>query len=295
MLELEEKSPKADPIFAPEETTFKSDPLSVVDELEPQAGPEEAQGDQDDTQQPSAPVQKGVDSVMGTAPDDTDNSLFVYHGEAIKSFRSVLKRYTLVGITNLFGDADWSYRKRVMKHFPPIPGATINSSWGDDPNANFVQHTPMAYLAAAFGAARGGVRWKTNVLTTSDLVANIYLASQIEPELSTPLGYSEVPLFGAEIPEVYGSLLPPTFAGATYTPAYVNPVLEVEVPYQTQARFWTPRFVSNSPNNTDKLFSVSALCRSLGSGRSLMHHCAAAEDFSLHFYLSPPVYFELDE
>lgn len=90
--------------------------------------------------------------------------------------------------------------------------------------------------------------------------------------------------------ELYGPLLTSTYAGTAMTPNRQNPVLEVEIPYQTQGRFLNPRVVNSTVKANDKAFSLGGYMCSYEEGTALYVQCAAAEDFSLHFFIGAPVF-----
>lgn len=252
------------------------------------------QGDEENTTQPSAPVQTMVKRVLGNELDDSDASLLVYHGESIPSYRSVLKRYAYTGILSLGATNAYRMVQDFIKHMPPLPGVT-SGAWWHSLTVNYVKMTPLAYISSAFKAQRGGVRWKAAYLSTNDLSSgrDAYVFARLNPDTDAVVGVQTatlIDLSGSVVPaEQYGTFLPPTYAGYDITPVKQNPTVEVEVPYQTQRRFWQPRWIANNTSTGDRVFSLGAICNAGTGGAGLYTFSAAGEDFSLHFFIGAPV------
>lgn len=262
--------------------------------LEPQSGIEPVQTDKDDTAEPSAPVQKQVLVSMGNDPLDTDESLSVYHGESIDSFRSILKRYCYTGFLTLGRLGNTQNTEQTIKHLPPNPGYTTQPTWSVD-SSNYVKNTPVAYLSSAFAACRGGMRWKAAYFNVSaNDKAHIYM--RVEPDTNAVIGYFAQLLDFTTVvvsPAIYGTFIKSTFAGSVWSPKELNPVVEGEIPYQTQGRFVNPRDISRTIKSNDKPFTVGAIHLAGSTGAGMLMHNAAAEDFSLHFYVGPPVFVDV--
>lgn len=268
--------------------------------FDPQSGMEveAVQTDKDDTAEPSAPVQSQVLSTFGTTLDDSDMAMSVYHGESITSFRSLLKRYAYTGFLAIGKQTNSYYVKQYLKHTPPFPGITTECTWGNALAGNFCRFTPVAYLSSAFAAQRGGMRWKATFYANNWNNNTALIGAQVEPASTVTVGVKDsflMNLGSATVDmEEYGATVSATIAGSALTPAQMNPVVEIEIPYQTLARFSQPRRVDKTLFTTDKAFSVTALSRPAATGGCFVMHNAAAEDYSLHFFVGAPIFVDID-
>jgi hypothetical protein len=273
-------------------------PYLPFEDYVPQSGVEAVQADEDTTEQPSAPVQDTILETLGNELDDSDMSTLVYHGESITSFRSVLKRYAYTGIISMGSVATYRRVEQYLKHMPPCPGTTANAVWGNQ-TVNFCKMTPLAYVSSAFKAQRGGVRWKANLLRASGslttgtavtfarLVPNTDLVSVANGLVAEVIVFNGT---GATSPEFYGTTWSPTWSGYYQTPTENAPNCEIEIPYQTQRRFWEPKDMTSAVQESDRPWAVGAIGSSGTGGNGAMMFCAGGEDFSLHYYTGPPVF-----
>jgi len=264
-----------------------------------QSGMEEpaVQMDKDNTEQPSIPVQSTIMTTFAEAPSCTDHSLDVYFGESITSFRQCLKRYQLVGALPASSFID-SIRRQVyaFRHYPPLPNQPTNASWdnllGTPLGKNMNKMNLMTYLYPAFAAGRGGTRWRIyKFAPTSNHKSVICLSNYPRTGNAGPLVDETVDLTDAQKSyQNYDKVMFNGWQGITATTSENNPVLYADIPYQTNRRFFHTRDTSRLLRAEDKPIVFQHVGFSSSQGRELLLcYISAAEDFSLHMYMGPPI------
>jgi hypothetical protein len=252
----------------------------------------------DATNLPSAPEQTDVHH-LGPGVQDTDNTNKVFTGESIVSFRAMLKRYTLWrreagSYSSVTG---YKHVTRTMCNFPfykgAVPGA-IDPAVGE--NYNFCNTLLLHWVVLAHAGWRGSIRYKVldknltdrgegdvfyvertsyqaNAVTTDSAIASD--KRSVHAAAIMPADY---PIMGAK--------------GMTYSANVVNPTLEFEVPWYSEARF-EPGKIHNytttalgSPIATENFVMVNS-----GYMTSVTHQdffVATGEDFQCYFWTGLP-------
>jgi hypothetical protein len=267
-----------------------------------------------DTMEPSKPEQTMSDP-LGTPPLDDSNLNDVFFGEAITSFRPLLKRFAL-----------WTSQARVNTdpvvvsgRFPSMPYLRGAVPGAVDTTATLTQYNYcntllMHWVSYAFNGRRGSVRWKfiprgpteygdvLHVQRTPFVPgANAYsfpayqtigaytekLARLLSVQAYEPTGIN-VPQSGSPFP---GSL------GQAITLNSVNGVLEFEVPYYSNNRFTPGRDTGLTQTMTfDAAFDYRLFLHGSGADKAntvIDIHCAVGEDFQCYFFTGlPRMYFE---
>lgn len=267
--------------------------------LEPQSGVEQ-QGDTEQTEEPSRPELWMTETRKGNKLDITDYGTMVYHGESITSFRNCLKRYCNVGFVPLsIGTTGVDFHNFYHNLYPPLPGPIgSNASWTIDGTraVNYCKQTLYSYLAPAYIAERGGMRWK---FSNTNLNVNLvridgYMYAIGGPKTGVLSG--EFNVSSASITDTNANnsqLIANTWCGAEGTVINFNNTVEAEVPYQTPRRFQDARNISNVNTTSDRFVHLHLITRGNPSATetrpTVIAAVAAAEDYSLHMYIAPPV------
>lgn len=262
-----------------------------------------APGDVESTEEPSKPIQDNVEVSMATKPPTTDFYSQVFHGEAITSFRTLLKRYNFCFMAVILGNEyaantyRWLITSRVFPYYVGYaPGAIYDVSVPTPGTKyNYGEMTLLNYLTPAFTGRRGGIRWKavytnpsnfpTDSLVRVDRVENgvRWGDEKVPIDKDSSSGY----LRGNQVSHLSG------FTGLAATHTSVNPVLEWESPYQRRTRFVAAKQANMTSYDEEgdgfQISSVSATA--VGSSTHYDFFCAAAEDFNLHFFTGAPVMF----
>jgi hypothetical protein len=219
--------------------------------------------------------------------DPPDNSMSVFFGESIVSFRPLLKRYELYRSDLGTSSTDNLRVKEYIRLFP--------LARGDDPDGvhtnqygstNFTRMTLMSYLSLAFVGYRGAIRHKIalngelpncTMSLTNNNGHRVNSISRATLQLTTG--------DEAEFGELFTNdecFLP----GSAITHTTINPTLEVEFPYYDSARFTPVRNLhTNAENAQAGILSYVQPANSTFFYRD--DFLAAGEDFNLFFYLAP--------
>jgi hypothetical protein len=270
--------------------------------LEPQAGTDQNVSDETTTENPSIPqMEPELEILPELMPTDgiADSTM----GEAISSFRTMLKRYTL---HRTIGFETRGARKLFMRshYYPYYAGATpgaVDETDLLDPY-NYCRVTLLNYLTPAFVGYRGGIRHKFCRNAQNDGTigpTNSMLVAKRAPYLKSGNNYSRVESSASVYAVTNGQLnsantywLPSGNAGIHATNTGVNPNLEIEIPYNSNLRYfpakkadWTS---SNTFANCIELYLYSQMS-SVNSGTAWHDFVAAGEDFSLFFFTGCPV------
>jgi hypothetical protein len=268
-----------------------------------------------DTMEPSKPEQTMSD-VLGMPPVDSSNLNDVFFGEAITSFRPMMKRYSL-WLTQPKGEEEPTVISGRFSAMPylrgGVPGAVDTTA--SISQYNYCNTLLMHWVSYAFNGRRGSVRWKFiprgqqgrgdsimvqrapfvpgaagYVFTNRQTMANY--TTDKSARLLAIQGYEatgiNVPTLGAVFP---GSL------GEALTINHVNGVLEFEMPYYSNNRFTPGRDTGLTQTMTfDAAFDYRMFFTGNGvnSDTSCYDiHCAIGEDFQCYFFTGlPRMYWE---
>jgi hypothetical protein len=246
----------------------------------------------------------------------------IHMGEAVASFRQLLKRYQFHEAMVYPADSTAAVICQLIRRmFPFWPGYTTAATTASDlittgntftGNYVYANFTLMHYLTRAYGAWRGSIRYtidttyneqltslgdvSTNHMTTWSVgrigaVAPRALASTMDDDIPAQnLGTAST----EEQRFIALAIHRETLDGSTRFNTVVNPIQSFEVPYYSRYRFapakqgqlWTTK---DEYQDSYKL-SVTTV-GSNGGGQFAYKYVAAGEDFALMFYLSPPIFY----
>jgi hypothetical protein len=245
----------------------------------------------------------------------------IHMGEAITSFRTLLKRYNLHEILAFDEDVfegTGAIVKFTRTMFPITPGYTPftnadNNIIQDISSGSYVyaKMTLLNYLKPAFGGWRGSVRYTTdatfNVVTDSSfdnptIGDSTWSVSRISPDVDA--GVPSIPVDDVTYPSVaslatqkrdilFANRYSSGVTGATRWTTKVNPIQSYEIPYYSQFRFapgkrgtqWT------SADIYQPSYELLGTCIPGLLPFQLYNYVAAGEDFTFLFYLSPPIFY----
>lgn len=205
--------------------TNKLTPFVEEEQLAPQSGDIE----DDDANDPEQSEQESIltNIPVGTASD-------VFFGDPVVSFRSLLKRYCRVDALDMGGTL--SIFQLTVPFRPFTPGADPH---GKDVVStlpyNIVNQSYFSYVALAFVAFRGSMRWKAMLPIAGTVPQGMFSVENVaESDDISKLGLLSFPttdLFTRMRDAGDGS------AGSAATSAHVNNVLESAIPYYSHLRF----------------------------------------------------------
>jgi hypothetical protein len=265
------------------------------------------------TDEMNAPQQEDSE-VLGNGT--TDNGLInkVFIGEAISSFRPLLKRYNLHStLTETLGTSPIVlFGRRNM--FPYLRGnvqGAVNTSVSGP--YNYCNTVMLHWVVAGYSGWRGSIRWKIiprGVLTPGEkpmIQVQRAPSSTTEYWQDRAVPYSPTAHNDATIESVLDRnyiigqpdlpSYPRSFTGtqgmALYN-GYVNPVAEFECPYYEAARF-VPGKTENftgQPSGLEEKWDYLIHCNG-GTDTIFEAYCAAGEDFQTYFFTGmPPIWYE---
>jgi hypothetical protein len=264
----------------------------------------------------SAPVSTDVTTEVGKEGDPTDHTMDVFFGEQITSIRELLKRYCFHNCVFTSSNDAQATCQYTLPDFPYYYG--YNPDGPDNSVAGpfaYAHMTMLNYFTPAFVAYRGGIRWKhwmnrvplenmgaTGTYSNFDVPMIVERSDGLSDSLVSTVSYSPYSLtIGANILRSGTSLrrsvlntYPSLFNGGSATPVDVNPDGEVELPFYTNRRFFNARRIRTLATRAinDELPSVHTVYTS-GQRGVLFNYVAAAEDFSLSFFIGVPVMYSI--
>lgn len=274
--------------------------------FKPQSGAEGGNvPDSHDTDEHNAPQQEQSDMMaMPLSQHEMINRVFA--GEAIVSFRPLLKRYNLWR-REWYGGSTTSYYQKIkeMSAYPFLRGAVsgaVDTATGPI-DYNFCNTLLMHWITNAHAGFRGGIRYKIlfdkNFANSGNNYSSKVYIERLDP--NPFLGYvnTEGAISGATsadsvsqsaIVGIAGGLAsPPSGArGTVYATDAINNNVEFEVPYQTQFRF-NPGKRENYTGPVPFINRFKLWTRVFGDDYSAMDfHVAAGEDFQVYFWTGLP-------
>jgi hypothetical protein len=240
----------------------------------------------------------------------------VYFGETIRSFRTLLKRYSMVELVSLpLPDVALPATKAHIiqrKNFPIEPGFTGKSDLlptrvtktvsGKEYAYGFM--TPLRFISAGFVGWRGSIRWK---VTSSNLCCSTTKApvtvtrySSCVPSNITETIANKQTNVGLQNWYTHFDESSNMQEGAQLIPLTVEPIASFETPFYNKHRFLPARSLTVFSSSAGNELSNSASCWKYGyetqqsvfsPNDSLQHqlYCAAGEDFTLGMFIGAPI------
>lgn len=231
---------------------------------------------------------------------DDPSSLF-HFGEAVGSFRTILKRYCLSEFMVPQGGAGRKLMRYTRPHFPMTPGYIPENTSVGAPNFNtqfgifnYTCMTPMRYISCAYAGMRGGVRYAADLSAyTGKSTSLMYrLGSFNNPRSFTASTTST----GA--PSAILGNNPTYFNGATIQNSEVNPLISAEYPHYTPYRFKPAKYRDQDVLGADPFQDSWNLdCYVYGPSDGTTNdyiplYTSAGEDFTCFWYLGPPIFYD---
>lgn len=298
-------------VFVPD-SRFQSYEFKPQNGLEPQSGEESNNMNDALVSHAPSPPQQEESDIVGVGMTNHENLNKVFTGEVIKSFRPLLKRYTLHSMLNATFNSDRRslYGRRTA--FPFLRGnvaGAVHSTSTATPY-NYCNTMLLHWVTLAFSGYRGSIRWK---ITPQCFMANDSLPiTQVERDLSTwhyvngrtavftPTTESQMAFQGAiDASQILPATNQPLGGakGMTLTNGYVNPNTEFEVPFYSDDRFVPGKRENYTASFGDyelNVFDYKIFMR--GNNETYINaFCAAGEDYQVYFWTGlPPLYYNPD-
>lgn len=245
----------------------------------------------------------------------TDNNInLVYHGESIKSLRTLYRRsmlYANMAWTYTYTAADHLYMlNSMMSRRPRYPGYDtngpdtaigLNSVASED--YNWVNWTPMTWFDQCFVGVRGSINWHFNPITNDPIQYVSATRQTTNDNTLSKAGYysTNAPISAttdaAKALMADGSLLNSGFTGTTATNQRVQSTLSANVPMYSMHKFQEAspvyRTLGRTSTDTDHdILYFSAATRSNGDGDQgtfmTQAFVSAGPDYTPVFFLNVP-------
>lgn len=273
--------------------------------LEVQSGMEQAiVPEAQNTNEPSAPQHDDADLLGPTISDNSDINK-VFTGEAITSFRTMLKRYNLWNAVGFFDTVPVVISGRFSA-FPMLRGNVAGAVdlTGAGAPYNYVNTVLLHWVTLAFSGWRGSIRYKIVPRGPVDDTLTYYIQRHATGEqeylfsTAAPLTAVNRKQAGNAIIDQGGAT--PTarrpfigMNGQVYQTGKINNTVEIEIPYYSQYRF-TPGKEENHTGINNFNEGWDYRIQGKGSAETMFDiHVAAGEDFQTYFFTGlPRMYYE---
>lgn len=243
-------------------------------------------------------------------PQGVDHSAEVYHGDPIVSIRTLLKRYcsyaTYVVKTSLPA-ALITINQYLLSDFPTFQGLNlkgnsevyIKDTTGNSQRWSLCKNTFLNYFTPCYVTRRGGIRWKYALLSPKNLTLTTL---SVVREATTPalpperagcqqiLRQTIIQSKTSSSSYTSTTRMPEGTSGMAVTCTSQNPVVQAEIPYYSEKRFKFARHVEFEKPPDDDLHLVTFnITNETPFSNTLDSYVAAADDYSLSFFLSTPI------
>lgn len=259
------------------------------------------------TNEPSAPQHEGGMTLGPIIKVNSDINM-VYTGEAISSFRTMLKRYNLWNAVGPVTNVQWVTAGRFSM-FPYLRGnvADAVNTTGLGAPYNYCNTVLLHWVTNAFSGWRGSIRYKIAPRAFVDSTESIGISVQRHPKNETAYyratGGTPAYVDDAEVSEsviIDKSLVIPAFPkpfsavkGMTLNNGIMNPFLEFELPYYSYNRFTPGKEQSHTGTAIwNEGYDWRIECK--GSAMTVFDfYVAAGEDYQAYFFTGlPRLYYE---
>lgn len=248
----------------------------------------------------------------------------VYFGEAIASFRSLLKRYNVheyvVYTTGTPGYENATYTRNAFPHQTGPTNETTATSNLIYPSALmetgglvYGYTTALNYVSLGYSGWRGGIRYlydfsnacpaePVNGIPTFSVTRLPYGEGARVQDVVDVTSVTAANVLARELTNIGSSSV--GLSGQHVWNSAVNPLQAFEIPWYSPQRFLSPKSYSTFFVGDPVQYQVSskfyARLNYDGTGFPeilplvAVSHVAAAEDFTLLFYTGPPIFYRLD-
>lgn len=215
----------------------------------------------------------------------------VMFGDPVASIRQCLKRYCLHTVEYVAPQTTGMATTRVYKpDFPYYRGNYLAGAVNAGGTKNICSMTLINWFTPGFVVRRGGLRWKSlPFCNVAGGYSGNFLTAKREPCVSTySLVTNNYSMTTADVVNQIAETIPTSWDGAVVQPFLQNSVMEFDLPYYTNSRFWYGK--RNDPSD-----SVNSPFHSVTQGSSFAFtscrtsYVAASDDFSLSFFTGSPI------
>nr|ULG00012.1 MAG: hypothetical protein 2 [Marnaviridae sp.] len=262
---------------------------------------------------PFAPQSEEYSDTLSTTKDTAKEQYTVHFGENIRSIRQLIRRYEYHS-TNMFTiPTSASHALHLLvKHFYRMPTTYGYTILGTESATtivappvttkfNFCQTTYLSWLCPAFVAYRGSINWSFNTTTPDQPINSIRVLRNNTNGYAS--SYNTFPLASTSASVLARSNLVDRNTGATgqaLTNGHTQTGMNVQCPNYSNFSFQTTNpLIANQGIIDDgsilECYTLEMLIKTQASDPvrqvTLDNFVAAGTDFSLHYFLNVPTYY----
>jgi hypothetical protein len=267
---------------------------------------------EESTTQPSKPTHSKTMSLFNHKETPQLNKVFT--GEAITSFRPLLKRFT--HHHSVLYDPTPGTNLQILHRFSGfpyfrggVPGAVDNAVGGAP--TNYCNTTLLNYLMPAYAGWKGSTRWKAIPNNTNiNVFLSYFTRSFADDSFIFDRLSAAADAFTSLDARLWANLQTNEMSGSddrnatprgdlgTAIATHVNIVNEVELPWYSRYRFIPTKTLNYTTNSSVLIRPITAIYRGLmningqSGSRGIDFHVAAGDDFQFYFWTGMPrIYF----
>lgn len=256
--------------------------------------------DNDPTSNDKDTEQPYHDSELVQMSDDCfqDNANLVYFGEKVMSLRSLIKRYCRVTTEALNANnaGNPSYFAMIRWMFLGLPGPDTNGMHlGAGGRYNYTNYSYVTFYKLCYAGWRGSIRIKAGFgggIGAGNSINMWQIArtgSRVNNVTLTPVQYSGNAFAARQV-------VTNTSRGVQLADNKTRPYFDVEFPYYYNNRIRTGGRTSQIGDDAEN-FSMSGRAGANntdgGANQVVDIYHAGGEDFSMHYWMGPPVMYEI--
>lgn len=233
-----------------------------------------------------------------------DELNLVHFGETFCTFRDMLKRYNY---NRTYGDIQFNKLAGkfqldfTLPNFPVYRGAdldggldTVSTPVGTK-NYTYARTTLLNWLAPAYVARRGGLRWKYIVTEGDSSKLSDITLERNQSNTNAFISTVRRNLADGIVADSYLRAGPKASQGMYATHFNSIPTVEVELPFYTNLRFVDAGKINSDEITESHTLRINGSVSDTQSMATVSAYVATGEDFNLSWYLnSPEVYFQAD-
>jgi hypothetical protein len=240
----------------------------------------------DANEQSSKPILDDTGKLMGSNCWGSSEIYHVMFGDPIASVRQILKRFTLHSILVPIRQVD-ALHVMTRTDFPYYRGKDLGGPHNNGNDA-YAAQTFLNWFTPAYTCRRGGIRWKYHIQNNDHAVQGISVQrSEYQAFATRTVAMGGTEDATAKAVDTAMNLR----AGGAINPLQ-QPIAEVELPFYANRRFWAAKSKKFTHDVLESdCHDIEVLTRSPTGGNAsfIQAYVAAADDYSLAFFVGAPI------
>lgn len=253
--------------------------------------------DGDETTNENTPISMEADVTMAAQLSTADHTTDVFFGDPVTSFRQCLKRYNFHSVmgggpSNAVAGTLVQWNLNNLPQYRGYLPSAVDQDITSTPY-EFAQMTLLNWIMPAYTCVRGGIRWKYHLMNYTNVNGSpFWVQRNPNPVNGAGVRTSLLGIGGtnSQIAHGYSTNVKNTWDGSHFTSSLQNPILEVELPFQDNERFWPGKKRDFNNNFTNSYFhGVNFVKNQSDDVQAVMRHVSVGEDFTCGFFTGCPV------